>query len=60
MGKSPSHKQTHVTVPKWATAQERFSRGKKYPNCKGAFPDCPEEINPDVVADTCRACPFYK
>lgn len=61
MGKSPSHKKVHVNVPEWAKEQDSFSKGKKkYPNCKGTFPDCPNEIVPDVVADACRLCPFYK
>jgi hypothetical protein len=60
MGKSPSHKKEHVAVPKWASAQDRFSRGKKYPHCIGTFPDCPDEIKPDIVADQCKTCPFYR
>ncbi len=58
MGKSPSHKKTHVVVPKWATAQDRFGRSKHYPNCKGTFPDCPAEIT-EIVSDQCKTCPFY-
>ncbi|MFH2020796.1 MAG: hypothetical protein ABIJ34_05240 [archaeon] len=59
MGKSPSHKKVHVSVPKWAIDQNRFSQGKSYPNCKGTFPDCPETIT-EAVADQCRACPYFK
>ncbi|NTV23216.1 MAG: hypothetical protein HGA85_02465 [Nanoarchaeota archaeon] len=60
MGRSPSHKKEHVSVPKWAKEQESFSRGKRYPGCRGTFPDCPEEIKPDAVADQCKLCPLYK
>jgi hypothetical protein len=60
MGKSPSHKKEAVSVPSWAKEQETFAKGRKYPGCRGTFPDCPAEIIPDVVADTCRMCPFYK
>ncbi|MCM2326147.1 MAG: hypothetical protein NDI94_06805 [Candidatus Woesearchaeota archaeon] len=59
MGKSPSHKKETVNVPKWAKEQDSFTRGKKYPNCKGTFPDCPEVIT-DIVLDVCRNCPFYR
>ncbi len=34
--------------------------GKKYPNCRGTFPDCPPEIKADFVANECKTCPFYK
>jgi hypothetical protein len=60
MGKSPSHKKENVAVPKWAVQQDRFSKGKKYPACKGTFPDCPVEISAEIVADQCRSCPFFK
>jgi len=60
MGRSPSHKKEHVPVPKWAQHQDRFGRGKKYPDCKGTFPDCPIEITQDIVLDQCKMCPFYK
>ncbi len=59
MGKSPSHKKSSVTVPKWAVAQDRFSK-KKFPNCAGTFPDCPAEVKPDAVPDACRLCPMFK
>ena len=60
MGKAPSHKKSTIRVPEWATEQDKFQVGKKYPYCRGTFPDCPEKIDPNVVADVCKMCPFYK
>jgi hypothetical protein len=59
MGRAPSHKKERVAIPKWARDQDRFGRSKKYPGCKGTFPDCPE-IQPNYVDPMCKACPFYK
>ena len=59
MGSAPSHKQKDVRVPKWAREQDSF-RKNKYPYCRGTFPDCPEEIKPDFVADVCKVCPIFK
>ncbi|MEM3374234.1 MAG: hypothetical protein QXE31_03355 [Candidatus Woesearchaeota archaeon] len=58
MGKSPSHKKTHVVIPKWAILQDRLAK-KHYPNCRGTFPDCPKIIN-EQPAQQCLTCPFYK
>jgi hypothetical protein len=60
MGRSPSHKKSSVRVPQWAVEQNSFQREKKYPNCTGTFPECPQEIKPDSVDDECRKCPLYK
>ena len=60
MGKAPSHKHVNVPKPEWAVEQDNFRKSKKYPHCRGTFPDCPEEIKPDFVADICKVCPIYK
>jgi len=60
MGKAPSHKKAVVRVPQWAIDQQQFRKKNIYPYCRGTFPDCPEEINPDIVADVCKSCPIYK
>ncbi|MBS3165274.1 hypothetical protein J4439_07635 [Candidatus Woesearchaeota archaeon] len=59
MGRAPSHKKTYAPKPKWAQEQDQFMKGKRYPLCRGTFPDCPEEIKPDVVALVCTMCPIY-
>ncbi len=58
MGRSPSHKKSIANVPKWAKEQADFQK-RKYPECRGTFPDCPEEIRQDNVADVCKICPLY-
>ncbi|MBI2523560.1 hypothetical protein HYW19_04150 [Candidatus Woesearchaeota archaeon] len=60
MGSAPSHKKAPVIIPKWAKQQDRFQRSTKYPYCRGTFPDCPEEIKSDFVADVCKVCPLFK
>ena len=60
MGSAPSHKSTGFRVPEWAKEQDRFQKSKKYPYCRGTFPDCPEEIKPDFVADVCKVCPIFR
>jgi hypothetical protein len=61
MGKGPSHKKSSVRMPQWARDQDKFSKNKKkYPNCKGTFPDCPEIIVEGTVDNGCKMCPFYK
>ncbi len=42
MGRAPSHKKVNIPKPKWAIEQDSFQRNKKYPYCRGTFPDCPE------------------
>ena len=60
MGSAPSHKKVNSPKPEWAVKQDNFQRSKKYPYCRGTFPDCPEEIKPDFVADVCKVCPIFK
>jgi len=60
MGRAPSHKKTAVPKPKWAVEQDSFQRSKKYPHCRGTFPDCPETINPEIAADVCKVCPIFR
>ena len=60
MGSAPSHKKVNIPKPKWAKEQDTFHSKTKYPYCKGTFPDCPEEIKPNFVADICKVCPIYK
>ena len=60
MGSAPSHKASTIRKPEWAKEQDNFQRGRKYPYCRGTFPDCPEEIKPDFVADVCKICPIYR
>lgn len=60
MGSAPSHKSPKTRVPEWAKEQNSFHRKNKYPYCRGTFPDCPEEIKPDFVADICKVCPIYR
>ncbi len=60
MGKAPSHKKDNFSKPKWAKEQDKFHSKTQYPYCKGTFPDCPKEINPDVVERGCRLCPLYR
>ena len=60
MGRAPSHKKSGFGVPEWAKEQDSFQKKTKYPYCRGTFPDCPEEIKPDFVADICKICPIYK
>ena len=60
MGSAPSHKSRKARVPEWAIEQSNFVRKNKYPHCRGIFPDCPETIISDVVADVCKICPIYR
>jgi hypothetical protein len=60
MGRSPSHKKEHTKVPEWAAEQQEFQKKKKYPFCKGTFPDCPSDIKENEVASECEMCPIYK
>lgn len=60
MGRSPSHKKSVVLKPAWAKEQDEFQSKTKYPHCKGTFPDCPAEINPEEVSRICKLCPIYK
>lgn len=60
MGSAPSHKASIVRVPQWAVEQDKFTKKNKYPHCRGTFPDCPEVINTEIVADVCKVCPVYK
>lgn len=60
MGSAPSHKEKGIRVPSWVRLQDKFVRKNKYPYCRGTFPDCPEEIKPDFVADVCKVCPIYR
>lgn len=60
MGSAPNHKSTGFRVPEWAKEQDRFQKKNKYPYCRGTFPDCPETINPEIVADVCKVCPIYR
>ncbi|HII65265.1 TPA: hypothetical protein HA295_00640 [Candidatus Woesearchaeota archaeon] len=60
MGSAPSHKGSTARVPEWARTQDKFNKKTKYPYCRGTFPDCPEEIKPEVVADVCKMCPIYR
>lgn len=60
MGRSPSHKHVNIPKPEWAVEQDSFHKKNKYPYCRGTFPDCPDEINPDLVADICKICPIFK
>ena len=59
MGSAPSHKSKRFKKPEWSIIQDKFNKNK-YPYCRGIFPDCPEEIKPDFVADICKICPIYK
>jgi hypothetical protein len=60
MGRGPSHKKAVSVKPKWAIEQDKFNRGRKYPGCRGTFPDCPGEIKPEIVEPVCKICPIYK
>lgn len=60
MGSAPSHKKSGFSKPEWAKEQDTFHSKTKYPYCRGTFPDCPEEIKPDFVADICKVCPIFK
>jgi len=60
MGRAPSHKQSYVPKPQWAKEQDEFRTTTKYPGCKGTFPDCPQEIAPDLVVSECKLCPIYR
>ena len=60
MGSAPNHKKSGFSIPKWAKEQNKFRNKTKYPYCKGTFPDCPEEITSDVVANVCKMCPIYR
>ena len=60
MGSAPSHKQKDVRIPKWAREHDKFTKKAKYPYCRSTFPDCPEEIKPDFVANICKVCPIYR
>jgi hypothetical protein len=35
--------------------EKLISNSKDFPNCKGLFPDCPEQ--PDLMNSMCRTCP---
>ena len=58
MGRSPSHKSEKVMVPRWAKEQDAH-RKKKYPGCRGTFPECPPEIKAEVDPE-CSSCPLYR
>jgi len=60
MGSAPNHKKSGFKKPEWAKEQDKFHSKTKYPYCRGTFPDCPETIIPDVVADICKVCPIYR
>lgn len=60
MGSAPSHKEKGIRVPEWAREQDSFRKKNKYPYCRGTFPDCPEKIKPDFVADVCKVCPIFR
>lgn len=36
-------------------AEKIISFSKDFPNCKGLYPDCPEE--PSLMNSMCRTCP---
>ena len=57
MGRAAGRKVVKM-VPKWARDQDAFLKGKRYPACRGTFPDCPPEIKDDP-ADVCTKCPFF-
>ena len=60
MGRAPSHKHANIPKPKWAVVQDNFRNNKKFPSCKGTFPDCPNEISQDSVPSECKTCPLYE
>lgn len=36
-------------------SEKALSYSKDFPNCKGLYPDCPDE--PSLMSSMCRTCP---
>ncbi len=60
MGKK-SKRQVRKVTPRWLREQKLFEHSKKYPNCVGTYPDCPDKIeDPNNPPEQCKKCPMYK
>ncbi|MEM0230841.1 MAG: hypothetical protein QXW00_02750 [Candidatus Woesearchaeota archaeon] len=60
-----THKQRLKGTPRWVTEQKEFEmRTGRFPECKGTFPDCPEEVNEktkrEEAPEVCRKCPKFR
>lgn len=59
MGHPVKYNREQKIAPAWVKEQGKFDK-RKYPYCKGTFPDCPETIQEGIVAEICQKCPIYK
>ncbi|MCX6710154.1 MAG: hypothetical protein NTV63_04365 [Candidatus Woesearchaeota archaeon] len=56
-----THKQRTRGMPRWVKEQKEFdARSGRFPGCRGTFPDCPESVDANNVAEQCKKCPKYK
>lgn len=41
--------------------KDEKARGKiKFPDCKGQYPDCPNDLESEEETKACMLCPFFK